>query len=93
MHEYDLSAVFIPFETAQKHFNVRKSASAIEINISNPDDSNAFTSDLKNYLYDFEQQITVNDWKEANSSFINAIKVERNVMFIILSFNYYRGWV
>jgi lipoprotein-releasing system permease protein len=29
--------------------------------------------------------LSVNDWQQLNSSFINALKVERNVMFLILS--------
>ena len=53
----------------------------IEIRINNPDNSNNFTSVLKQKYKDR----LVYSWVDNNKTFFDALKVERNVMFIILT--------
>ncbi len=85
MYEYDSTAVFIPFETAQLHFNQKKSASAIEIMTNDIENTKILSNKLFQDLTKSGYQVSVNDWQALNSSFINALNVERNVMFLILS--------
>jgi lipoprotein-releasing system permease protein len=85
MHEYDASTVFMNFKTAGIHFRVRSAASAIEIFGANPTE----ISNLKFQIFDLLSQsfpnLYVIDWQDANAGFIDALKVERTVMFFILT--------
>ena len=82
MYEYDSGFVFMPLEAAQIYFRMPEGVSNIEVFIKNPDDAPDMglrvTRELKG-------QVRVHDWQRANASFFNAIQVERNVMFLILT--------
>ena len=82
MYEYDSGFVFMPLEAAQIYFKMPDAVSNLEVFVNNPDNAQdvgfAITRALKG-------QATVHDWQRANSSFFNAIQVERNVMFLILT--------
>lgn len=82
-YEYDSMIAFIPFTMAQKQFNYKNSAGSIEIFLKDSSNANKTLIDISNTLekYDF----SIVDWKEANSSLISALNVERNVMFLILT--------
>ncbi|VAW22627.1 Lipoprotein releasing system transmembrane protein LolC/LolE [hydrothermal vent metagenome] len=56
--------------------------SAIEIFITNPDDTDAMREKL--YL-EIERPLLLTDWKQRNATFFSALQVERVVMFVILS--------
>jgi lipoprotein-releasing system permease protein len=92
MYEYDSTTIFMNFEMAQIHFRYANSASAIEIFTKNSHDfSNNFEDNFENVklliyksLIDNEG-LYFNDWQQANSSFIEALKVESTVMFFILT--------
>ena len=83
-YEYDSMITFIPFTMAQKQFNYKNSASSIEIFLKDQSkiDEN-FNNIKENLVEDYEFSIV--DWKNANSSLISALNVERNVMFLILT--------
>jgi len=82
MYEYDANFIFLPLKTAQKYFGIGDAVTNIDVTLS--DDK---------YLTDVRQAIVesvgsgayVYDWKQRNSAFFNAIDVERNVMFLILT--------
>ncbi len=84
LYEYDSSTIFMNFEMSQTHFKVQNGASAIEIfafNVSNLDE-------LKQKLYPILVKydgLYARDWQQANASFIEALKVESVVMFLILT--------
>ena len=82
MYEYDSGFVFMPLEAAQIYFKMPDAVSNLEVFVNSPDNAQdigfAITRALKG-------QATVHDWQRANSSFFNAIQVERNVMFLILT--------
>ncbi len=84
MYEYDSTTVFMNFEMAQIHFRYPESASAIEIFSSNAATLDQLKSDLHNLIGDQKELYAV-DWQEANSGFIDALKIERTVMFLILT--------
>ncbi|RWC00579.1 lipoprotein-releasing ABC transporter permease subunit [Mesorhizobium sp.] len=82
MSEYDSSIVYMPFSEAQLYFNMDGRAQAIEIYVDNPDNVDA----LKPRVEEASQRpITMVDWRERNRTFFDALQVERNVMFMILT--------
>jgi len=82
MYEYDSGFVFMPLEAAQIYFKLKDSISNLEVFIANPDTAPQVGIELQRAL---QGQASVHDWQRANSSFFNAIQVERNVMFLILT--------
>ena len=92
MYEYDSTTIFMNFEMAQIHFRYANSASAIEIFTKNSHDfSNNFEDNFENVKLEIYKSLIdneglyFNDWQQANSSFIEALKVESTVMFFILT--------
>ena len=92
MYEYDSTTIFMNFEMAQIHFRYANSASAIEIFTKNSHDfSNNFEDNFENVKLQIYKSLIdnsglyFNDWQQANSSFIEALKVESTVMFFILT--------
>lgn len=82
MFEYDSSFVFMPLEAAQTYFQLPDRVSAIEVFVDNPDHAFSLARPVASAVGDFAH---VRDWQRANASFFNAIQVERNVMFLILT--------
>jgi lipoprotein-releasing system permease protein len=82
MHEYDSSFVFMPLEAAQKYFQIPGGVNYLDVLITKADDAKARAADVYRTV---KKPIRVFDWQQTNSSFFNAIQVERNVMFLILT--------
>ena len=82
MYEYDSTFVFMPLEAAQLYFQLDDRANELEIMVANPDQVAAYRRELAPLVDDKGQLV---DWQQANASFFTALKVERNVMFLILS--------
>ena len=82
MYEYDSGFVFMPLEAAQIYFRMPEGVSNIEVFIKNPDDAPDMGLRV---MRELKGQVRVHDWQRANASFFNAIQVERNVMFLILT--------
>ena len=85
MHEYDSTAIFIPLETAQVQFGYKNSISAIEVMTNDVNNTSRISDKIFLNLTSKNFPVAVNDWQKLNSSFINALNVERNVMFLILT--------
>jgi lipoprotein-releasing system permease protein len=82
MSEYDSAIVFMPMPEAQLYFNRAGDVTAIEVYTNNPDRIDVFrklVSDAAN------RPIFMIDWRQRNATFFNALQVERNVMFLILT--------
>jgi lipoprotein-releasing system permease protein len=84
MYEYDSSTIFMNFEMAQIHFREIESASAIEIFVDDATKLEAVKLKLYEILLNHEGLYST-DWQQANSGFIDALKVESSVMFLILT--------
>ena len=82
MYEYDNNFIFIPWKKAEKFLSTKKIAHGIEIFLQNPKKTKNVYSDLSTKL---DKNLTIIDWKKRNSSFMNALNVEKNVMFVILT--------
>jgi len=82
MSQYDESIAFLPLRQAQAFFNSPDSVSAIELMLDNPDAVDAVRPALAAML---PPNLIMSDWRERNATFYNTLKVERNVMFLILT--------
>lgn len=82
MHEYDNSFVYMPMTAAQTFFRLPGGASGIEVMVTNPDLASRVAAEIYPQV---DGAYRVYDWQRANSSFFNAVQVERNVMFLILT--------
>ena len=82
MHEYDNSFIFIPLSEAQSFFHLPEAVSGIEVYSDAPLKIENLRGAISITLGDSYRQF---DWQERNKSFLNALNVERNVMFIILT--------
>ena len=86
MYEYDVGLVFISLELAQRlllfednHFN------RVEFYLKNPLLVDKFKSQLDLNIISKDLSLYSLSWVERNSSLMNALKVEKNVMFLILT--------
>jgi lipoprotein-releasing system permease protein len=82
MSEYDSAFVFMPLPEAQAYFNRSGDVTAIEVYTTNPDRVAEFRKLVTDAA---ERPIFMVDWRQRNSTFFNALQVERNVMFLILT--------
>lgn len=82
MSEYDNTIVFMPLREAQRYFNKPGAVTVLEIVVDKPDDVGKMRTPI---LQAGGPTIYVTDWRQRNSSFFNALQVERNVMFLILT--------
>jgi lipoprotein-releasing system permease protein len=82
MSEYDSNMIFTALPTAQTFFRVPDAVTSLEIFVNDPDNVRKTTLDVARIVGDGGR---IFDWQQANSSFFNAIQVERNVMFLILT--------
>ncbi|MGB3867240.1 MAG: lipoprotein-releasing ABC transporter permease subunit [Xanthobacteraceae bacterium] len=82
MSEYDSTMVFMPLAEAQAYFNRANDVTAIEIYTVNPDRIDQFRKAVTEAA---GRPIYLVDWRQRNSTFFNALQVERNVMFLILT--------
>jgi len=82
MFEFDNSVVFMPLAAAQSYFRLDDRVSQIELKVTNPD---AVARPRAAVAATLAPGQSVFDWQQANRSFFNALQVERNVMFLILT--------
>ena len=82
MFEFDSSFIFMPLEAAQQYFRLGDTVNQLEVFVANPDDLLRQRLAI-GVVLDPEQRLF--DWQQSNSTFFNALQVERNVMFLILT--------
>jgi len=82
MFEYDSGFAYIPLHAAQIYFQMKDSVNNLEVFVDNTQHTKEIGQNIKRALND---QARVFDWQKTNASFFNAIQVERNVMFLILT--------
>lgn len=85
MYEYDSSTIFMNFSAAQIHFRYKGAASAIEIFGGDATQIEELKSEVQNLIANNFSDLYLVDWQQANSGFIDALKVESTVMFLILT--------
>ena len=82
MYEYDNSFIYVPLEAAQLFFRLPHEVSSLEVFVSEPDKARQEGRLIAAALSGHARIV---DWQQANSSLFNAVEIERNVMFLILT--------
>src|SRR5690606_1424470 len=72
----------MPLALAQTYFKYPGSVTGIELRTDNPDNARFLARDVAAKL---GGGMRVVSWEETNGPFFNALQVERNVMFLILT--------
>ena len=79
--EFDQNVIFMRFENARSLFELSDTDIDLEIYLERPDQ----VEQAKNKIQKIFSDHYVYSWADLNKSFFGALKVERNVMFIILA--------
>ena len=82
MSEFDSSFVYMPLAEAQAYFGKEGEASVIEVFVDDADHMDAVRLLLDKAI---DRPAVMTDWRQRNKTFFDALNVERNVMFIILT--------
>lgn len=82
MSDYDENVIYMPINEAKDYFVTEEGVSQIEIMVENPDAIDDLVLPLQEAA---GEGMTVQTWKQRNLTFFNALAVERNVMFLVLT--------
>ncbi|MCA3530982.1 MAG: FtsX-like permease family protein, partial [Rhodobacter sp.] len=80
--DIDQTRVYMPFAEAQAYFNREGMADEIEVMVADPDRVDDLTPAL---LAAGDGRTLLWSWRESAGSFLRALDIEDNVMFVILS--------
>ena len=81
-YDIDRVRVYLPFAEAQTFFNRDERADELEVTVEAPENVDDMVMPLLRAAGDRAQVWT---WQDASGSFLRALEVEDNVMFVILS--------
>ncbi len=79
--DFDNNVIFLNLNTLEEFSNISSEKRNLEIYLHNPQKINNQKTIVQNI---FQNELVIS-WADMNSSLFSALKVERNVMFIILS--------
>ena len=80
-YEFDKNIIFLNLDETLKFFNKTKNDINLDIYLLNPLEANY----IKDKIGIMNNNFYVYTWIDLNKSFFSALKVERNVMFVILT--------
>ena len=81
-YDIDSTRIYMPIKDAQVFFNRANKADLIEVILENPFDVDEFKNNVEDEL---AEKYLLWSWKERTAAFLDALDLERRVMFIILS--------
>jgi lipoprotein-releasing system permease protein len=79
--EFDQNIIFLNIEDSLSIFDKDERDENIEIYLKDPLDANSYKKEIEK----INPNYFIYTWSDLNQSFFSALKVERNVMFIILT--------
>jgi lipoprotein-releasing system permease protein len=82
MYQYDSSVLFMPLPAAQLFFQLPDAVTSLQVFLDDPDRAAAVRAALNRRL---GNDVYVVDWGQSNSALLDAVRIEGEVMFIILS--------
>ena len=86
LYEYDSNLIFLSTSLVRKLLiNEKNTYNKIEFFVNNPNNINNFKKYLELIINDLNLPFYPVSWQDVNKTLMNALKVEKNVMFIILS--------
>jgi len=80
-YEFDQNLIYLELNDSRSIFNIDKENIDLELFLENPFLAEKYKKEIEN----INQNVFVSTWSDTNKSFFNALKIERNVMFIILT--------
>ena len=86
MYEYDSNFIFVPLNIGRSLLLLDdKQFNKVEIFLDNPENIDEFSKLFTNELLNNNlSNLYISSWKDNNKSFLDALRIERNVMFLIL---------
>ena len=81
-YDIDRTRIYLPFDKAQSFFNREGTADEIEVMVEDPDAVDDMAISL---IRAAGERVLLWTWRDASGSFLRALDVEDNVMFVILS--------
>jgi lipoprotein releasing system, transmembrane protein, LolC/E family len=81
-YDIDQTRLYMPFSEAQSYFNREGGADEIDVDVTDPEEVESWEAAISDASGPGTLLWT---WKDASGSFLRALTVEDNVMFIILS--------
>jgi lipoprotein-releasing system permease protein len=81
-YEYDNGFIYVPLDAAQLFFRLPEAVSYLEVFVADADQS---TRAARLIAAALGGHVRILDWQRANSGIVNAVEIERNVMFLILT--------
>jgi lipoprotein-releasing system permease protein len=80
VYEYDSLIAFAPLTTAQTFLDTGDAVGQIEIELKTPDQVDQFSGRMTPRVREFG---VVNDWKDSNKAYFEALQIERMMTFLI----------
>ena len=81
LYEYDKNVIFFNLNDSLSFFEKTDDDINLDIYLKDPLNADVY----KNEIQEINPGLLVNSWSDQNKSFLSALKVERNVMFLILT--------
>ncbi len=81
-YDIDSTRIYMPISAAQDFFNKEKKADMIEVLINNPFSVESFEKSINEIN---KNNYIIWSWKDRTAAFLDALDLERRVMFLILS--------
>lgn len=81
MSDYDANIIFMPLGLAQTYFKYPDSVTNLEVKVADPEQARFIATQIAT----LQPGLKVLSWEQLNGPFFNALQVERNVMFLILT--------
>jgi len=82
MFEFDTAFVFMPLTEAQAYFNRSGDVTSIAVYVTDPDQVDRFRQLVSNAA---GRPTAIVDWRQFNTTFFGALRIQRNVMFLIVT--------
>jgi lipoprotein-releasing system permease protein len=82
MSEYDEGIAYMPLADAQEYFVSEEGATGLELMVKSPDHIGAMVPAIRKAA---GPELWLQTWQDRNQAFFNALAVERNVMFMVLT--------
>ncbi len=82
MFDYDSGFVYMPLDSAQKFLRMQEAVTHLEVFAADPTMADALRAPI---FAATDGRARIYDWQQANAAFFEAVEVERNVMFLILT--------
>ncbi len=80
--DIDRTRIYMPFAEAQSFFNREGTADELEVSVTDPENVDAMRVPL---LRAAGERAIIWTWKDSSGSFLRALEVEDNVMFVLMS--------